>query len=92
MMISPKVDVWSVGVIFYMLLFGKKPFQAENGNIKNFKDKMIDRKFMLNFPSELQISENSKNLIQSMLRFDPEDRPEPAEALRLFHQNLSIQN
>jgi serine/threonine protein kinase len=24
--ISPKVDVWSVGVVFFQILFGKRPF------------------------------------------------------------------
>jgi tousled-like kinase len=24
--ISPKVDIWSVGVIFYQMLFGKRPY------------------------------------------------------------------
>ncbi len=24
--ISPKVDIWSVGVVFYQILFGKRPF------------------------------------------------------------------
>ena len=26
-MISPKVDIWSVAIIFYYLLYGIKPFK-----------------------------------------------------------------
>jgi len=85
MMISPKVDIWSVGIIFYILLFGKKPFTVDSGNMKAFKERMIDRKIVLTFPEERVISENSKRLIESMLKFDPEDRPEPQEALKMFH-------
>lgn len=25
-MISPKVDIWSVAIVFYYLLYGSKPF------------------------------------------------------------------
>ena len=28
--ISPKVDVWSVGVVFYQMLFGKRPFWRQS--------------------------------------------------------------
>lgn len=62
-MISPKVDIWSLGIIFYYLLFGKKPFIMDNGNMKNFKEKLIDKKFSLSFPDEIIISENSRKLI-----------------------------
>ena len=55
--------------------------------MKTFKERMIDWKFNLNFPEGIMISENSKKLILSLLKFDPEDRPEPSEALKFFHSN-----
>ena len=41
--ISSKVDVWSVGVIFYQLLYGKKPF----GNDVS-QQKFLSESIMLN--------------------------------------------
>lgn len=92
MMISPKVDIWSVGIIFYILLFGKKPFTQDAGGMKAFKEKMIDRRYILNFPEGRNISENSRKLIELFLRFDPEDRPDPSEALKAFYQNTNQSN
>jgi tousled-like kinase len=35
--ITNKVDIWSMGVIFYELIFNKKPYSAVELNSKNNK-------------------------------------------------------
>lgn len=55
--------------------------------MKVFKEKMIDRKFMLTFPDTRIISENSKKLIELFLKYDPEERPDPSEALKIFYSS-----
>jgi tousled-like kinase len=40
-LISPKVDIWSLGVIFFEMLFGAKPFGHNMSQEKIFKVKII---------------------------------------------------
>jgi calcium-dependent protein kinase len=66
-----KCDVWSAGLILYMLLSGKYPFEGKTktdyenaiylGNIKLFKEKEIWDK----------IGDTVKDLLQKMLKVDP---------------------
>ena len=74
-MISSKVDVWSVGVIFYEMLYGKRPFGDDQSQRKILMEKTIlnDAK-QVNFPSKPTVSNETKEFIQSLLCYKHEDR------------------
>ena len=63
-----KADLWSIGVILYFMKFNQYPFTGENNNIlmKNIKIGKL--------PSKLPDDEKLRNLIESLLKTDPEER------------------
>ena len=73
--ISNKVDVWSIGVIFYQMLFGKRPFGDGQS-----QDHILTNNIMLNardvrFPSSPQVSDGAKDFIRQCLTYDQTFRP-----------------
>ncbi|KAK9320990.1 kinase-like domain-containing protein [Lipomyces orientalis] len=68
---SFEVDLWSVGIILYAMLIGKPPFQSKEVNLIYKKIKAIEYEF----PAEIKISPEAKDLIQSLLNKDPNARP-----------------
>lgn len=65
---NSKADLWSVGVVYYQMLFGKTPFFGFTipSLIKDINKKIGK----LDFP--LPVSSESKDLINRLLQPDPE--------------------
>jgi tousled-like kinase len=73
--ISNKVDVWSIGVIFYQMLFGRRPFGDGQS-----QDHILTNNIMLNardvrFPPSPQVSEGAKDFVRQCLTYDQTFRP-----------------
>lgn len=71
-----KVDVWSTGVICFILLCGYPPFttkESENNQDELF-DTILAGDFQFAPPYWSKISQHAKNIIRYMLNVDPEQR------------------
>lgn len=66
---SYEVDVWSIGVIIYTLLFGRPPFETSDVKKTYKRIKMND----YCFPENNDVSDEAKDLISWILKTDPEE-------------------
>ena len=69
-MYDEKCDVWSCGVIMYILLCGNPPFKGKNP--KEIFDKIRIGKFSFAEYEWKNVSKEAKYMIKRMLTFNPE--------------------
>lgn len=75
-----KCDMWSLGVIMYVLLSGCPPFYSKN--LKTLLKRITNGRFDFR-PSAFQdVSNEAKELIKELLTYDPEKRLSAAELLQ----------
>lgn len=65
-------DMWSLGVIFHIILSGTVPFISTEKN--EFKKNIIKGKLQLTQPAFLKVSNDAKDLLTRMLCTDPAKR------------------
>lgn len=76
---SEKCDIWSCGVILYVLLSGRHPFPGSN-QTEVFK-RVYEGVYKMAGARWDSISRSAKSLIKDMLRYDPKLRCSALEAL-----------
>ncbi|GJD10397.1 Serine/threonine-protein kinase TOUSLED [Galdieria sulphuraria] len=83
--ICPKVDIWSVGVILYQMLYGKKPF-GHGLSQQQLVQQGLVHGCPLVFPDHPNISEQGKNFIRRCLTCRVDLRLDVHQAA--FHEYL----
>lgn len=82
--VSSKVDIWSVGVIFFELLYGRKPFGNGLSQHKIYSEGIILKAVKVEFPPQTplkyRVSEEAKKFISACLKYDQEERLSPLDA------------
>ncbi|OMJ83887.1 hypothetical protein SteCoe_15116 [Stentor coeruleus] len=78
---TEKCDMWSCGVIMYILLTGKLPFMAKSK--KAAIGLIIKGEFNINSPEWINLSNDAKSLIKRFLELNPSKRISADEAYNL---------
>jgi len=79
--VSNKVDVWSVGVIFYEMLYGKRPYGANMSQDKFYHAALKgDVKLEVEFPDHPKPSKECQDYIRRLLERNQDLRPSVFEA------------
>ena len=63
-------DVWALGLTFFVVVYGKMPFECSNP----YQLFDVIREFELSFPDEVEVEPELQDLIQKMLEKNPENR------------------
>jgi len=66
---GPEIDIWSLGVVLYVLVCGVLPF--EGANLQFLRDRVLSGRIRIPF----FMSSECENLIRRMLTVDPKKRP-----------------
>ncbi|PFH32288.1 calcium-dependent protein kinase CDPK4 [Besnoitia besnoiti] len=77
---NEKCDLWSIGVIVYMLLSGSPPFTGQGDH--DILIKIRRCMYTMSGPRWQGISEHAKDFIRSLLMRNPDERPSAEDALK----------
>ena len=73
-----KNDIWNCGILFYLLVFGKTPFNGKTEN--EIRENIINQKLI--FKKKKKIQKSLKNLITAMLEKNDKKRKDISELLK----------
>ncbi|KAI6237831.1 BMA-TLK-1, isoform e [Aphelenchoides besseyi] len=75
--INSKVDVWSVGVIFYQCLYGKRPFGNDRTQLQILEERTILSATQVEFPNQTgtpKVSPQAQEFIRVCLQYNKNER------------------
>ena len=81
-------DIWSLGVLFYSMLYGRFPFEYNNRNIlEDCRNDNVEKIIELNlkFYDEVKVDNNIKNLFKKIFVVEPKERIKLNELLNFIN-------
>ena len=92
--ITTKVDIWSIGIILYEMIFNKKPFLNGINFHKNIFNKNLNAEnYIVEYPVDINISDDCKDFINNCLKFNVNERYDINQAFNnKFIQNIDLHN
>ncbi|KAK9790331.1 hypothetical protein WJX73_000944 [Symbiochloris irregularis] len=87
-LISSKVDVWSMGVVLFQMLYGKRPFGEGCSQEKILRDEIMLHAKEVAFPPKPSVSADGKDFMLKCLAYRQQDRLDVAAAVS--HPYLAI--
>ena len=75
------VDLWSLGVVLFMLLGGYPPFYEPEDDQKTMFRKIVNAEYEFHAENWAEVSEEAKDLIRGLLTLDPRKRLTVDQAL-----------
>ena len=77
---NSKCDIWSCGVITYILLSGQPPFNGQSD--QEIMKKVRAGSFSFDDKAWNNISDNCKDFISKLLTYKPDERPTASDSLK----------
>jgi len=80
--IDSKVDVWSTGVVFFELLYNRRPFGEGLSQDAFRRQTAVEGTFDVVFPASPKVSPDAVKFLRKLLTKDRDQRPEVREAIQ----------
>eukprot|EP01103_Thecamoeba_quadrilineata_P011504 TRINITY_DN2765_c0_g1_i1.p1 TRINITY_DN2765_c0_g1~~TRINITY_DN2765_c0_g1_i1.p1 ORF type:complete len:451 (+),score=99.88 TRINITY_DN2765_c0_g1_i1:108-1460(+) len=88
---NEKVDMWSLGVILYLMLSGNPPFYGNT--IKELTDRIINCEYDFDDPCFDYVSDEARDVVSSLLVKDPMQRSSAKDLLECdWFQGFELKN
>ena len=83
-LISTKVDIWSLGIIFFEMIYGFRPFGHNLTQERILKEGIMLKAYHVQFPNKPNVSKETKEFIKQALAYNQEDRLDVFQAYQML--------
>jgi serine/threonine protein kinase len=81
-------DIWSLGVLFYAMIYGKFPFDYNNKEIDDEFDEITE--INITFNDDINVNDDIQNIFKRIFILEPKERMKLNEILDILTKDKKI--